>query len=87
MVLSGGYELTETFFKESVMRRFRGNMNGERYLGNTNTTEVHDLDNEQANCQIDEIIRAGHDTPFNTLSAAHAGGYDNCAYCLGGSTR
>lgn len=72
------------------MRRRTGNMNGERYLGNTAKTEVHDLDNEQTGanqCQIDEIIRAGHDKPFTSISAAHGAGYDNCAYCLGSSTR
>ncbi|MCJ9429668.1 hypothetical protein [Kordiimonas marina] len=69
------------------MRRRTGNMNGERYCGNANTMEVHDLDNEQTNCQIDEIIRAGHDRPFHTLSAAHIAGHDNCAWCIGGSTR
>jgi hypothetical protein len=69
------------------MRRYTGNMNGEKYLGNRNTTEVHDLDNEKTLCQIDEIIRAGHDKPFNSLSDAHAAGYDNCAYCIGSSTR
>lgn len=65
-------------------------MNGERYLGNTNTDEVHDLDSEDtsaAGCQIDEIINAGHDKPFNSLTAAHNAGYDNCAKCLTGSTR
>jgi hypothetical protein len=25
-----------------------------RYLGNTNTLEVHDTDNEKANCQLEE---------------------------------
>lgn len=62
-------------------------MNGERYLGNVNTTEVHDLDNEKVLCQIDEIIKAGHEKPFNSLSDAHTQGYDNCAYCIGNSTR
>lgn len=70
-----------------MARRWTGNMNGERYLGNTNTKEVHDLDNEKTSCQIDEIISAGHDKPFNTLSTAHNAGYDNCQWCLGGSTR
>lgn len=69
------------------MRRHEGNMNGERYCGNTNKMEVHDLDNEKTNCQIDEIIRAGHDRPFTALSAAHVAGYDNCHWCLGGSRR
>jgi hypothetical protein len=72
-----------------MARRHTGNMNGERYLANTSPTkrEVHDLDNEKINCQIDEIIRAGHDKPYTSLQAAHRDGYDNCAYCLGGSTR
>ncbi len=70
-----------------MARRHKGNMNGERYCGNTDKKEVHDLDNEKTNCQIDEIIRAGHDKPFTTLPAAHSAGYDNCYYCLGGSTR
>lgn len=39
-------------------------MNGEQFLGNTSKKEVHDLDRETVNCQIDEIIAAGHDTPF-----------------------
>lgn len=67
-------------------------MQGEQYLANSNPSkmEVHDLDNEKTGtfqCQIDEIIKAGHDRPYNTLQAAHAAGYDNCAYCLGASTR
>lgn len=72
-----------------MARRYKGNMNGERYLANTSPSkrEVHDLDNETKQCQIDEIIAAGHDKPYNSLSAAHADGYDNCAYCIGGSTR
>jgi hypothetical protein len=73
-----------------MAKRWRGHMNGERFLGNTNKKEVHDLDKENAapnGCQIDEIIRAGNDRPYTTLAAAHAAGYDNCAKCLGGSTR
>jgi hypothetical protein len=62
-------------------------MSGERYLGNSSKLEVHDLDNEKTQCQIDEIIQHGHDRPFNTLSEARANGYDNCAYCIGSSAR
>lgn len=62
-----------------------------RYLGNSNykKMEVHDLLNEQTNCQIDEIIKARHAVVFepDTLEQASKAGYDNCAYCLGGSTR
>ena len=72
-----------------MARRWRGHMNGERYLANTNPTkrEVHDLDAETTQCQIDEIIAAGNDRPYTTLDAAHGDAYDNCAYCLGGSRR
>jgi hypothetical protein len=70
-----------------MARRWQGNMRGQQYCGNRAKTEVHDLENEKTNCQIDEIIRAGHDRPFNTLAEAHSAGYDNCAYCLGGSSR
>jgi hypothetical protein len=67
-------------------------MNGERYLANTSPSkrEVHDLDNEKTaayQCQIDEIIRAGNDKPYMSLAAAHSDGFDNCAYCIGSSTR
>ena len=73
-----------------MARRFQGNMKGERFLGNTNKDEVHDLDQEDTaanGCQIDEIIDAGNDTPVSSLAAAHGAGYDNCAKCLGASTR
>lgn len=73
-----------------MARRYSGNMNGERYLGNRNKMELHDLDNEQTGpngCQIDEIIAAGHDVPFNSPQEAKAAGFDRGHYCLGGSLR
>jgi hypothetical protein len=72
-----------------MSRRWTGHMNGEQYLGNTSPSkkEVHDLDNEKTNCQIDEIIRAGNDKPYNSLSDGHNAGLDDCDYCLSGSTR
>jgi hypothetical protein len=72
-----------------MARRYKGKMNGERYLANTSPSkkEVHDLDNEKENCQIDEIIKAGHEKPYHSLEGAERDGYDNCAYCLGGSSR
>jgi hypothetical protein len=57
-------------------------MSGERYCANTNTKEVHDLDNENTNCQIDEIIAAGHDKPYSSLQAALNDGYDKGDYCF-----
>jgi hypothetical protein len=65
-----------------------------RFVGNLDPDkkEVHDLDNEKTRsnqCQIEEIISAGHVHLFNpdTLEQAHKEGYDNCAYCVGGSKR
>ena len=61
----------------------------QQFLGNRNKTEVHNLRNEKTQCQIDEILRAGHAMAFtpDTLDEAHRCGYDNCAYCIGGSKR
>ena len=75
-----------------MVRRYGPPLYGNRYCGNINTTEVHDLDNEQTDeneCQIDEIIRVGHAKVFNpdTLTQAHSEGYDYCAHCIGGSRR
>lgn len=37
------------------MRRYDPPYNGKRYLLNKNTGEIHDLDCESVNCQINEI--------------------------------
>lgn len=59
----------------------------ERFLGNTNTLEVHDTSNEKANCQLDEIAEE-HRRWYDTLSEAKSErAYDNCYWCVGGSTR
>jgi hypothetical protein len=65
---------------------------GYRYVGNKNEMRVHDLDKEDKDpnaCQIDEIIRAGHDVWFtpDTLGEAHRHGYEDCKYCLPASRR
>lgn len=68
-----------------MTKRYEGNMNGERYLGNKSKKEVHDLVNEKTGkneCQIDEIIAAGNDKPYTSLATAHSDGYSDCAYCL-----
>ena len=59
------------------------------YLGNKSTREVHELRDEQTNCRIGEIIAAGNAIGFDpdTLEQANVEGYDNCHYCIGGSTR
>ena len=72
-----------------MARRYKGNMNGEKYLANKSPSkkEVHDLDNEQTRCQIDEIIKAGNDKPYSAKKSARDDGYDNCAHCIGDSKR
>lgn len=58
-----------------------------RYLGNTHTTEVHDTNNEQTNCQLDEI-KSEHRRWYDTLQEAKGDiDYDNCAWCIGSSSR
>jgi hypothetical protein len=73
----------------NMARRYGFPLYGARYCGNTNPTqrEVHDLDNEKAQCQIDRIIGAGHAKPYQTLQQALNEGFDRCAWCLGGSLR
>jgi len=75
-----------------MARRYGPPLYGNKFCGNTNKMEVHDLDNEDtraSGCQIDEIISAGHVKTFDpdTLEQARKEGYDNCAYCIGKSTR
>jgi hypothetical protein len=53
-----------------------------RYLGNTSTHELHDLNNEKKNCRIDQI-RFDHWIPFKTQKEATEAGYDFCAFCFG----
>jgi hypothetical protein len=70
-----------------MARRPGGPLWGARYCGNAAERAVHDLDNERPNCRIDEILAAGRAVPFNYLPAARLAGFDNCAYCIGGSRR
>ena len=57
---------------------------GKRHCGNTAKKEVHDLDKETVQCQIDAILESRHALPFISLKKAHQLGYDNCGYCIGG---
>jgi hypothetical protein len=54
------------------------------YIGNLRSREVHDNSRRTAQCQIDEIRRS---IWFRDLAEARRAGFDNCAYCLGGSRR
>lgn len=57
-----------------------------QYLGNMSPSkrEVHDTWNEKSQCQLSEIKDRRF---FTTLEEARRAGLDNCAYCLGKSTR
>jgi len=60
-----------------MARRSDPPLHGNRFCGNSNKYEVHDLDNEDTRsnaCQIDEIIRAGHAITFypDSLDQAHS---------------
>jgi hypothetical protein len=58
-----------------------------RFLGNSNTLEVHDTSREQTNCELDEITNE-HRHWYDTIPDAKADkAYDNCAWCIGASTR
>ena len=65
------------------MRRQGAPLYGKRYCANINSKEVHDLDNEQTNCQINEIIAANNAVGYDYLSTAHTNGHNDCYWCLG----
>lgn len=54
-----------------------------KYLGNTHTKEVHDLNNEQTTCHIGDM-KSEHRKYFDpdTISQAHSEGYNDCGHCL-----
>lgn len=53
-----------------------------RFLGNSNSREVHDLQNTKKNCRIDQIA-ADYRVFFDTENEAVKARYDYCAYCFG----
>ncbi len=69
-------------------RKYKGNMNGEKYVAHVNPykREVHDLDNENRNCLVDEIIRGAKDRPYSSLEDARLDDFNPCPYCFQDST-
>jgi hypothetical protein len=58
-----------------------------RYLGNTNTLEVHDTADEKSGCELSRI-KEEHKRWYDSLSEAKRDHpYDNCAWCIGNSLR
>lgn len=56
-----------------------------RYLANTNKLEIHDLQNQQINCQINEI-KQEHRISLNTEDDVkrwiNLHGFNGCKWCL-----
>lgn len=66
-----------------MSRKYKGSLNGERYVANTSPykREVHDLDNENRNCMVDDIIRSRQDRAFVSLEAARREDFSECPFC------
>jgi hypothetical protein len=72
-----------------VARKYKGNMNGQKYVANTSPykREVHDLDNENRHCLVDEIIRAGQDKPYVSIDDARRDEFGPCMFCSANDSR
>lgn len=64
-------------------RRQRPPMNGAPYCGNKLTREVHNLDNEKPQCNIDRIIQTQNAVPYHSLLLAEIDNFKNCEHCMG----
>ncbi len=69
------------------MRRYSGQMWGQRYLGDKSKLVAHDLGHEKPECKIDAIIATGKEMPFNSLFSVRDADYDYCEHCIGDITR
>ena len=70
------------------MRRYDPPFNGNRYVLNLSTGEIHDLDNETPHCQIDKIqgknilnCRSYEDAQLRAAFLSPNSG-NGCFYCL-----
>lgn len=71
------------------MRRYEYPYNGKRYLLNTNTGEIHDLDTENGMCKIGEI-KPEHiymsdsydDAQVHAVIVENIGNPNGCYYCI-----
>ena len=71
------------------MRRHNSPFNGKRFILNKNTGEIHDLDKETANCQIDKIkpehivnCDTYEDAAIRAIFLSSLQGANGCHYCL-----
>ena len=64
-------------------RRQRPPLNGAPYCGNKLTGEVHNLDNEKPQCNIDHIVKSDAAVPYHSLLLAQIDNFNYCEHCFG----
>lgn len=70
------------------MRRYNSPFNGNRYVLNKATGEIHDLDNETSHCQIDEMnpdnvvnCVSYEDAQIRAIIVENCANPNGCHYC------
>jgi hypothetical protein len=79
------YDACHYCLKRTHVGRQAGS-SADRFLGNRNSREVHDLMTLTRACNVDKM-KPENRIFYATLPEANADGFDNCRYCLGGSQR
>ena len=71
------------------MRRYESPYNGKRYILNTNTGEIHDLDSETVSCLINEINHEHiymadtyDEAQVHAVLVEHTYNPNGCHYCI-----
>lgn len=71
------------------MRRYQAPFNGKRYLLNTNTGEIHDLDKENILCQVNDIkpehiymTDSFDEAQVHAVLVENISNPNGCHYCL-----
>jgi hypothetical protein len=63
-------------------RRLYAPFFAKRYVGNTESKVLHDLDNEKKECKISEIDSRFGLAMFEWFSVPKEMGYKGCQYCM-----
>jgi len=71
------------------MRRYDAPFNGKRFLFNKNTGEIHDLDNEDSQCQINKINHEHiymadtyEEAQIHSILVENSNNPNGCYYCI-----
>ena len=73
--------LERRFSAQKLARRLNAPFFAKRYVGNSETKILHDLDRERSECNIDEIPR-NRIQMFEWLSIPAGFGYSGCKSCM-----